>query len=344
MKINYLKRTILVMVTMSCISVNLRAQNYELTGKCHNGSVVSGNDVLYLNDRCVFSIVASEDQFSNIESFSWKVKIQKSDSTYAGFTNQVSTDKEYNIIIDKANFIDNSIFNTANRFNSENDNSIYFKVLVTCELTMNAGEKERLELPLFLNLLPSRPKVNILGTFFNERPPYIWIECIADRSDGLSSVYKEYDKQGGIVSSVTIPFPSNDDRNMLFLGNKDYYDKYDSEIGKEVVIFNSHNQFGSVSGDTLSSDDFGTSSIEVTGDTDLILYPNPAKDYIEIKNLIPDEIGSITVYDISGKLHRYILNPKQSRLDIYNLPKGLYSLIIEFSRMKDHKQFKFIKL
>lgn len=53
------------------------------------------------------------------------------------------------------------------------------------------------------------------------------------------------------------------------------------------------------------------------------IYPNPAQDYIEFKNLESMKIVSVNIYDASGKAVKSI-NGNQSRVNVQDLPKGVY--------------------
>ena len=60
------------------------------------------------------------------------------------------------------------------------------------------------------------------------------------------------------------------------------------------------------------------------GDSELKLYPNPAKDILETN--IPLE-GDIEIYDVLGKLCLTKIHVDQhQRIDISSLPNGLYFL------------------
>ncbi|MGM0478836.1 MAG: kelch repeat-containing protein [Bacteroidota bacterium] len=76
--------------------------------------------------------------------------------------------------------------------------------------------------------------------------------------------------------------------------------------------------------------------------SELILYPNPAKDMIQIKGSTTQNIASIKILDITGKV---VLNHKYtgSSIDISQLNKGIYYMLIN---QKDgrHKPLKFKRL
>ncbi|MGA9211621.1 leucine-rich repeat domain-containing protein [Kaistella sp.] len=81
-------------------------------------------------------------------------------------------------------------------------------------------------------------------------------------------------------------------------------------------------------------DDLGTHEVK----TDLMVYPNPAKDFINIKTAKLD-IEKIFIFDLSGKL---IMTEKSKKININHLPSATYIISIKTSTRL--KSFKFIKL
>ena len=71
--------------------------------------------------------------------------------------------------------------------------------------------------------------------------------------------------------------------------------------------------------------------------SDLIVYPNPAKDFINIKTTKLD-IEKVFIFDLSGKL---IMTEKSKTININHLPSATY--IISIKTGEGLKSFKFIK-
>ena len=71
--------------------------------------------------------------------------------------------------------------------------------------------------------------------------------------------------------------------------------------------------------------------------TDLSVYPNPAKDFINIKTTKLD-IEKVFIFDLSGKL---IMTEKSKTIEINHLPSATY--IISIKTSEGLKSFKFIK-
>ncbi len=61
--------------------------------------------------------------------------------------------------------------------------------------------------------------------------------------------------------------------------------------------------------------------------TNIILYPNPANDFIKIKH--KKAINNITIYNVTGQIIKTVkVNNNDTKIDITNLSSGLYSIKI----------------
>lgn len=79
----------------------------------------------------------------------------------------------------------------------------------------------------------------------------------------------------------------------------------------------------------------------ITSKHEIIFYPNPAKDYINIK--LNEEIGIITLYNLLGQeILTKLIKSKEFVLDVSNFSKGTY--IIKLNENGNMKTVKFIKL
>lgn len=89
------------------------------------------------------------------------------------------------------------------------------------------------------------------------------------------------------------------------------------------------------------SSDFGeTLSIGYEDSTgnQLLLYPNPAKDFVTITNLPHGEIQMI-VFDINGKvIVSKIVNTETARIDTSNFPNGVYIVQFDHNGYITHKK------
>lgn len=75
---------------------------------------------------------------------------------------------------------------------------------------------------------------------------------------------------------------------------------------------------------------------------DLLLFPNPAKDKLNLKIQV-DQIGSqVIIYSILGQqLNSYILNTEETSLDISNYQNGIY--LLKINTNSGIQAYKFIK-
>lgn len=85
-------------------------------------------------------------------------------------------------------------------------------------------------------------------------------------------------------------------------------------------------------GNLLSIDDIEVTASPLMAVNDvskknLTLYPNPTVDYFTINNA--NDIVSVKVYDISGKVVKSKLEAVDNRFDISNLENGVYTVSIE---------------
>src|SRR5690606_5740863 len=89
------------------------------------------------------------------------------------------------------------------------------------------------------------------------------------------------------------------------------------------------------------SPDFGETlniGYEDSTGNQLLLYPNPAKDFVTITNLPHGEIQMI-VFDINGKvIVSKIVNTETARIDTSNFSNGVYLLRINYNGNVAHKK------
>ena len=76
------------------------------------------------------------------------------------------------------------------------------------------------------------------------------------------------------------------------------------------------------------------------GDDSVVIYPNPAKNFVEIKSKTATPINSYTITDVTGKTI-VVQNENQSIIDIRNLKSGIY--IVKCTRNNEVILKKLIK-
>ncbi|PQJ78676.1 endonuclease [Polaribacter porphyrae] len=101
-----------------------------------------------------------------------------------------------------------------------------------------------------------------------------------------------------------------------------------SGVSSPNVNFDIDNEWDIVDKD--NADDFGKHSVIVLNISSykqlgIEFYPNPANDFIKIKNLSNKEIEKIFIYDVLGKKVFYQKKP-QHNINIKTLSKGIYML------------------
>jgi hypothetical protein len=67
-------------------------------------------------------------------------------------------------------------------------------------------------------------------------------------------------------------------------------------------------------------------AINENSNVSTVIYPNPAQDYIDLMNLIDDEL-EIRISDMSGRiLIEKVVSKQSNRINIESLPVGMYVL------------------
>ena len=100
-------------------------------------------------------------------------------------------------------------------------------------------------------------------------------------------------------------------------------------------MFHCHNLFhedGGMMGQFIVRNTTGISEIADANQSDFLIYPNPAKEvvYIERKSTSLDDIKSIELHDLQGKLKAadYQINNEKIELKLTDLPTGTYIIKI----------------
>jgi uncharacterized repeat protein (TIGR02543 family) len=98
-----------------------------------------------------------------------------------------------------------------------------------------------------------------------------------------------------------------------------------NRVTKDITLYAKWNE-------TSSTIDYQKSSI--------VVFPNPAQSYLQIKNLQSD--ASIKIFSIEGNLliHKNNID-SNGIIDIGNIPQGIYTIVINCADENYH--FKFIK-
>lgn len=100
-----------------------------------------------------------------------------------------------------------------------------------------------------------------------------------------------------------------------------------ANIGSDATVRGQINNMGSTY-EVTDNATLSTKSFEVVGN--LQVYPNPAKDYVNMR-WVNSTTGSVAIYNITGKLliQQDILNQNEARIDTSTLAQGVYMLSVE---------------
>lgn len=80
-----------------------------------------------------------------------------------------------------------------------------------------------------------------------------------------------------------------------------------------------------------------TSGIDEKEVLSVSIFPNPALDFITIES--KDPVTKATIFDVSGKMILSKENPKGNRMEIQELPKGVYFLRVETESVVGNAKF-----
>lgn len=82
---------------------------------------------------------------------------------------------------------------------------------------------------------------------------------------------------------------------------------------------------------------------DVVSTAKLELYPNPVQNLLTVSNIDPDEFDRMAVYNMQGAmLQQQTIVTTKGRMDISNLPNGVYLLVLRSSTTFKEKSMKFI--
>jgi hypothetical protein len=74
--------------------------------------------------------------------------------------------------------------------------------------------------------------------------------------------------------------------------------------------------------------------------TSLMLYPNPASDYINVKVSTGTRVGTISIYNMGGELVKVLdINGEERDIDISDIAKGTYIISVEDEKETLVKKF-----
>lgn len=220
------------------------------------------------------------------------------------------------------------------RIEFPNDSSVYYSAVV--ELYKDGTLTD--EMPLLLNVLPSRPKVtagSLVGTFDYEIVGYdpfahLSLSFKSDRMDQCTLWFfsvnwdgKKYVPEYALYGTVMIDLKKNNDIFQL---------EYEYGDCDEFFTIYAGNKYGGVNGDTICVNNYITDSKildflekfnvdaidDISGDeSEIVIHHN----LISVEDVSSNDVVT-EIYSLDGKL--VCKNIAEKRIDISSLPKSAY--------------------
>lgn len=237
------------------------------------------------------------------------------------------------------------------RIEFPNDSSVYYSAVV--ELYKDGTLTD--EMPLLLNVLPSRPKVtagSLVGTFDYEIVGYdpfahLSLSFKSDRMDQCTLWFfsvnwdgKKYVPEYALYGTVMNDLKKNNDIFQL---------EYEYGDCDEFFTIYAGNKYGGVNGDTICVNNYITDSKildflekfnvdaidDISGDeSEIVIHHN----LISVEDVSSNDVVT-EIYSLDGKL--VCKNIAEKRVDISSLPKAAY--IVKVKTRNKHLTKKFIK-
>jgi hypothetical protein len=193
-----------------------------------------------------------------------------------------------------------------------------------------------------LNFLPAKTQFEIIDYNFTiGYDSYIQLKYKAsDNTNQLEFYDLVFPGYGNTWYSIgyEIALESN---NFLHYTNNTYPPK--NIYFLQYLILIAYNTFGVVNSDTIYTHDLITSIKDFPARTKLLVYPNPASDYIYLQGENIQSIKKLTIRDTTGKIRKEVNVFATGKVDISELPQGIYILNIKYKNNRKSEQVKLIK-
>lgn len=330
-----MKKLNFLLLFLIVFTLNIFAQSdYRIVGRFgDNDKLININEILFLNDTCVFSIVDALGYNQQMQVYEWKFKIECDEEEY--FFKCSPTSSHFGIKIDSVLYNDNELCSQFKRYQFENNRSIYYRATVQCKGSIPETDTYvDLQFPILLNLLPEIPQITIKdiewgtvepgiteGTYWFDNA-YINIQIDAKRADNIY-VYKL--NKPRIITQI--------DKN---IGRLEFIDVDDTF----AFLASNKNGSTSFSADTISIPQLIT-ELKIPKDVSTIFYPNPVIDFLYISRN-PENITSLSITSLKGEQLLY-LDKVPSAINLTHFSSGTYLLSYELKQTKEKKKMKLIK-
>jgi len=319
---------LLIISILSWIS-GYAQNNYSLLGLYSDGKMIKPDDIFLLGDGGLFSIRNDVNETIHFEICKWTFDCLKNDLSY-------QTEREIDNVDEFIFFLDTLNLKTEilSIIEFENDSSRYFRAQITCRGQSDSGENIDLAIPVYLNLLPSIPRFEVLDIKYDTIQDYssINLRIKAERAESYSVGHRYYMYNKPPWSTYWDRVSLEDAENYFSWSNC-----------PDIIDFRiaSINKFGSSITGYYYYSDFLTSIIDNKKDNPLSVYPNPVKDVLNIDG-DHNNIAIIRIIDISGKIVKHITDSVNT-IDLSTLSEGLYILEVLNKNYSNRHFLKIIK-
>lgn len=195
MSINSIKISSAIFLVLASIQAGYSQHTLSVSGKYENGETEKRGDFFMLNDRCNFFIQDESGNKQDLSSCRWRFECLNKDSIYI-VEKEITGSNTFDFLLDDLSVV-NSI--SLKQIKSESDNSVLFHAKISCTGQTDSGENIDLSFPVFLNLLPSVPVINVLELINVSRKGkddyfHLELSMISNRADSYTCVVKEYER------------------------------------------------------------------------------------------------------------------------------------------------------
>ena len=344
------KKKILTLIIGLCSCLLINGQDsYSIEGNTSSGKEVGDNHVFHLNDMARFYIVDESGKKANFVSSVWSVEgMDRQDKKRVIVDSNASDYFDFNLdttIINKAYLKD------LKQTIIDNDTNVYNKVKIICKAVTTSNTVIEYEKTILLNILPGMPEIILMNLYVDENKE--GYNSYADFAIIQSSRYdppgrfvlREYNIHDRLTTHAN--YPDIVDQFTYYRYEFTYpFDVYDYVYATFMMV--SINPFGEVSSplfvinDSTVSEYRNTMSLEDVKTNKITLFPNPVKDYFTISGIMLEEIQAVKIIDLSGRVLKTIVF-NQEPINISDLEKGLYHILVIYKNQKQKDVFRIVK-
>jgi len=307
-------------------------------GEYPNGETVKANDIFLLNDRCNFLIRDKSGLNVQFQMCNWSFQGLNSNSEYISLYEKPSANSfEFKLDTTIVNY---KLFEPLGKHTLLNDSSVYYVAKIKFIGTTVDNKFVNLEIPVYLNLLPGRPTIEVLDKHvvsWETGTSYINLKFKSDRANNYRVVVKEYDEFSTISNSnLLCSLQEAESYKVEFLYPFD-------EKGYLTANPLPENKFGfTVTSNMVAINNTIIASVKDAISSDIQIYPNPVKGILFLKGDL-ERVVSLLFIDVTGRIIKKIIDFKNTSIDLSGMSPGVYTLIVEHKNQIENKSIKLIK-